>query len=630
MKFYQKPEAGGFKPMCLERKIILPIVAALLLCILPGCKVGGMGKVSSEAVSAVPARPEIKVSSAPLTDKRVSVIVCPGSFMRAAKYFAYLHREYEGVNSVIVRTPSANGTAESDGRIMAGIRDRIGELNGDGEVLSVLLLGDSSIIPRAVFSIGNGTETYVSDFGYGGNSSSPENVLPVGRIPARDGDEAEAVAAKYDRWYEDRAFRPAWPVSFIGGDGFGSAELSDPELLFFNLQQEGMAGPEAIRYLGAAGGCEPRRLLQSLAEDDASVQWLALNASPAGLKVGNGTLPVSGIMALEYKPGLPVVLVPSAELRSANSTEPTPAEAMVLSPGAGLAVMTGSGDSGKITAELDEGRVTRVDSSGTPRLLMEFHKAYFSGKHRIGDAITEARTQFVENLGRDEDSSPLYRMVFYGDPVMSLPLPVRTESPAYTGLNPITKPVNRQGVAVFAVNSTISFAMEDGTIYPAVQLQVVDRNTGRVVSSLKVEEDDVFNFSADGEGRYLLYSRPLDGPLAWQFFDVRAEGAVKAPPAKAVAVAGKPSPKITAGLRPVRYAVQVSSNRKQASATKLRSRLSGQGYDAYVVEVAEAGNRKWYCVRFGQYDSWSAAVEASAEYERREQGDAKIVRCDGG
>ncbi len=617
--------------MCGLKKILLPMCAVLLVVFLSGCKVKGMGKGADVALTPAPVAAEpIIISSAPIVEKKKSIIVCTKEFMRSAKYFSYLHREHEGVNSVILRIPAANGTAESSAKIISGIREQISDLVKDGDVMSILLLGDSSIIPPVQFSSVNATEVYVSDYSYGGSSPSPESILPVGRIPARTPEQAEAVAAKFDRWYEDRAFRPAWPVSFVGGQGFEAENLSDPELLFFNLQQEGIAGPEAIRYLGAAGGCDPRRLQQSLAQDDVSVQWLALDSCAEGFRVGKGTMTASEIMDLDYKPGLPVVLLPSCEMRMQNSTQPTPAEAVVLSPGAGLAVMTGCGKTEKLGVELDEGRVMRVDSSGIHRLLMEFHKAYFSGKHRVGDALTEARVQFMENLGKGEDASPLYGMVFYGDPVMSLPLPVRTESPAYTGLIPITKPGKSNGVAVFPVNSTISFAMEEGGIYPAVQLQVIDRNTGKIVSSMKVQEDDIFNFSADGEGRYLIYSRPLDGPLAWQFFDVRSKMESTGSSNKKVVRSKKVSPKITAGLKPVRYAVQVSSNRKSSSADKLLRRLSGRGYDAYVVEVAERGRRKWYCVRFGSFDSWDAAVEASAEYERKEQADAKIVRCNGG
>lgn len=610
--------------MALGKKILFILLMLLLVFVFSGCKLKGFNKIE-EPVTIAPL--PVKVSSASFTEKKKSIIVCTSDFLRAARYFSYLHREYEGVKSVIIKTPYTNGTAESRTKIISGIKKHIGAQNKDGSVMSVLVLGNKSIVPLSEFSTANGTALHVSDYGYGGLADSHENMLPVGRIPARSGEEAESVAAKYERWYEDRAFRPAWPVSFIGGEGFGKS-LSDSELLFFSLQQEGIAGPEAIRYLGAAGGCTPERLQQSLAEDDVSVQWLALEAASKGFKAGNGILETSEIMNLDYKPGLPVVLNPSCEVAAFNATNPTPAEAIVLSKGGGLAVMTGCTQSGKIRAEFDDGRVYRVDSSGTPRLLMEFHKAYFSGKHRIAEAMTEARSQFVENLGLDEDISPLYDLVFYGDPVMSLPLPVRTESPSYKGLMTITKPQRSYGVAVFTANSTISFAMEEGGVYPAVRLQVIDRDTGKAVSAMKVQEDDIFNFSADGEGRYLIYSRPLDGPLAWQFFDVRKKGYTKQE--ESLKPEKRISPTITAGLKAVRYAVQVSSNRKPDSASKVRKRLSVQGYEAYVVEVASANDRKWYCVRFGEFDSWADAVEASAEYERKEQADAKIVRCSGG
>ncbi len=605
-------------------KTILLLWAFLIALSISGCKMHSFTEIQKPAASApVP----VKVSTAPLTETKKSIIVCTADFMRAAKYFSFLHREYEGVKSIIIKTPHTNGTTESRTKIISEIKDHIRAQNKDGSIMSVLILGDKSVVPLAEFSTENGTNLHTSDYCYGGSSDSPENMLPVGRIPAISSEEAEAVAAKYERWYEDLRFRPAWPVSFIGGKGFTADQISDPELLFFSLQQEGIAGPEAIRYLGAAGGCEPRRLLQSLAEDDASVQWLALDTCPEGFTIGKGVLGVSKILELEYKPGLPVVLNPSCEPKVFNSTLPTPAQALVLSKGGGLAVMTGCNSSGRITAELDSGRVYRVDTSGTARLLIEFHKAYFSGKHRIAEAIREARAQFAANIRTGEDISPIYDSIFYGDPVMSLPLPVRTESPAYNGLTTITKPKNPYGVAVFPINSTISFAMEEGGVYPAVELTIIDRLSGKRVSSMKVQEDDIFNFSADGEGSYLIYSRPLDGPLAWQFFNVQKKGNSEL---KLTEKFNKKTPKIKALIKPVRYSVQVSSNRKKDSAIRVRKKLTGQGYEAYVVEVASANKRKWYCVRFGEFDSWADAVEASAEYERKEQADAKIVRCNRG
>ncbi|WP_304087357.1 C25 family cysteine peptidase [Maridesulfovibrio ferrireducens] len=604
--------------------ITLPLVFILLSVLMCGCKLRSF----SRNVQVAPVVP-LKVSTADLTEKDKCIIVYTDEFKQAALLFSYLHREYEGVDSILLNAGTVNGTAESSRAVVVGIQKEITELNKNGSIMSVLILGNKFVIPVSEFQTGNGTSVYSSDYGYGGLADSPENVVPVGRIPARNAAEAVVVAEKYERWYVDRAFRPAWPVSFIGGEGFSKNYLSDPELLFFSLQEEGMAGPEAIRYLGGAGGCQPERLSQSLTEDDASVQWLAIDSVADGFRIGNGTLPTSAILSLDYKPGLPIVLNPSCEPARINSASITPAEAIVLSRGAGLAVMTGCGDSGKITAELDDGRISRVDFDGTSRILIEFHKAYFSGKYRIAEALSEARAQFVQNRRRGEKLGPLYDLIFYGDPVMSLPLPVRTESPAYTGLKLLTKPESSKGVAVFSANSTISFAMEEGGIYPGVQLKVVDRKTGKTVSSMKVQEDDIFNFLSDSEGSYLIYSRPLDGPLAWQFFDVRDKKISSAKLQKTVIQSklSKSSPIVKAGLEPVRYSVQVSSNRRESSALKVRRNLTKQGYSAYVVTVPSSNNRQWYCVRFGEFDSWAAAVEASAEYEKKQQADVKIVRC---
>ncbi len=305
--------------------------------------------------------------------------------------------------------------------MVSGIQNQVATLNKDGKLMSVLILGNRDIVPAARFSADQGNEVHFSDYGYGGSDSAPENMLPVGRIPARDCAEAEGVAAKYERWYGDRDFVRHGRYHLSAGKAFPPSRFPIRNFLFFNLQQEGIAGPEAIRYLGAAGGTTPQRLTQSLAEDDVSVQWLALEATSKGFRAGKGIVPVSAIMELEYKPGLPVVLNPSCEVAALNSTMPTPAEAVVLSSGGGLAMMTGCKGGGDIRAELDDGRVLRVDSSGTPRLLMEFHKAYFSGKHRIGDALIEARLSLAQNLIKGEGLSPIYDLVFYGDPVYPCP-----------------------------------------------------------------------------------------------------------------------------------------------------------------------------------------------------------------
>ena len=604
-----------------------PLIFLIISFFLTGCKLRTF-KGNVQLAPVVPVVP-VKVSTAKLTEKKKSIIVFTDEFKQAAHFFSYLHREYEGTDSVLLNIGTMNGTAKFRRSVSQNIQNKIAELNKGDDIMAVLILGNKSIIPVSKFKTGKSRIIYSSDYGYGGIADSPENVVPVGRIPAGNNAEAMVVAQKYERWYQDRDFRPAWPVSFIGGEGFSKNDLSDPELLFFSLQEEGMAGPEAIRYLGGAGGCLPARLRQSFADDDVSVQWLALKSVAEGFRVGNGTLLTSDILNLDYKPGLPIVLNPSREVAPDNSTM-TPAEALILSRGAGLAVMTGCGDAGKVTAELDDGCISRVTLDGTSRLLVEFHKAYFSGKYRIAEALAEARAQFVQNSRRGDDLGPIYDMIFYGDPVMSLPLPVRTESPAYTGLKPITKPVFPKGVAVFYANSTISFAMEEGGIYPGVQVQVVDRKSGKTVSSMKVLEDDIFNFTSDSAGSYLIYSRPLDGPIAWQFFDIYKNKNSQANLANSASrtIPVKTSPVVKAGIEPVLYSVQVSSNRRESSALKVRKRLTKKGYSpAYVVTVPSSHNRPWYCVRFGEFNSWADAVEASAKYEKKEQADAKIVRC---
>lgn len=610
----------------LIRLFFLLAISIMTVCILCGCKLNIRPETGLKPQPAA-----VKTSKAPIREKKKSVIVYRKKFELAAKYFSYLHREYEGVDSLLLSVHAGNSTGSEMEKVASDIRSKIAELDKKYGVMSVLLLGDFSRVPAVRFNTcGNSTQSLVADFGYGYFGGTPENAISVGRIPARTPAQAFAVAAKYDRWYNDRDCRPAWPVVFMGGEGLSDKNLNDSELVFFRLQEEGMAGPEALRYLGGTGSCTSRRLHQSLAWDDAAIQWLMLPAEQGQLKIGNGFVNSTEILSLDYKPGLPLVLEPYCHLSpafEANESLPT-AEAMVLSKGAALGVLTTGplssqtfGPDGNVKAELDRGTLLRVNLSRQSLFMLEFHRAYFSGKLRIAEALSEARAQYSAYHSKAEDSgmSILYNSIFLGDPVMSLPLAIRTESPVYRGLKTVSKPRFLNGVAVYAVNSTVTFAMQDNSIYSAVKVRVVDRKSGKTVAENIVGREDLFNFSTDRAGSYIFYSRPVDGPLAWQFFDICENSTAQPKHPKMQAV-------IKSGLEPVKYSVQVSSNRIMSSAINMRKRLMKKGYPAYVTTSEQQGKKAWYCVRFGEYESFYKAQEASSSYEESEKADAKVVR----
>ncbi|WP_034633058.1 C25 family cysteine peptidase [Maridesulfovibrio bastinii] len=589
-----------------------------------GCK---LNLQSQEDIK--PVESAVKVSSAPFREKKKSVIVFRPEFKQAARYFSYLHRQYEGVDSLLLSVHAGNSTQSELEKIADDIRLKIKELDKKYGVLTVLLLGDFKLIPAVKYNAADNSTSYIADAGYGYFGGSPESAISVGRIPAKNPEQAFAVAEKFDSWYGDRDYRPAWPVVFMGGEGLSGQGLHDSELIFFRLQEEGMAGPEAIRYLGGVGGCNEERFLKSLSWDDAAIQWLMVPGSDGTLKFGNSFVNSTDIMSLEYKPGLPIVLDPYCHLNlnKGDKDQLSTPEAMLLSPGAALGVMVGgnpvneSGDNENIKAELDKGTLLRVDLSGRSLFMLEFHRAYFSGKLRISDALTEARSQYAGYEEKQEHlkSDILADFVFLGDPTMSMPMAVRTESPVYRGLKSVSRCMSANDIATYPANSTITFAMPDNSIYSSVLVRVVDRNTGRTVAENTVGREDLFNFSTDTPGRFMFYSHPVDGPLAWQFFDVRGK-----------AYAGGNStvkPIIKSGLEPIKYSVQVSSNRIMSSAVSMRKRLEKKGYPAYVVTSVKRGGKPWYCVRFGEYESIYKAQAASSGYEKTEKADAKIVRC---
>lgn len=578
-----------------------------------------------------PELPPVKNSTAPITQKKKSVIVYRSDFRRAAKYFSYLHQEYEGVDSLLLSVRSFNSTDTELKGIADDIRSKIKELDDKYGVISVVLLGDYGIIPPVQYKARtNSTRIFTADAGYGFFGGNPENAISVGRIPAISTEQAFDVAAKYDRWYDDKDYRPAWPVAFMGGEGLSNSDLRDSELVFFRLQEEGMAGPEAIRYLGGSGGFTERRFYQSLSWDDAAVEWLMVPTENGIMKFNDSFVNSTRIISMSYKPGLPLILDPYGSFPSDSYTNSSisSAKAMLLSSGAALGVITGSferpdkseGDIAK--AELDRGTLLRVDLSGRSQFMLEFHKAYFSGKLRISEALTEARSQYEEYQSGNEDESfnMLAGIVFLGDPTISMPLAIRTETPVYQGLKPVSKPLSSNGVATYPSNSTVTFAMQDNSIYPAVKVKVVDRKSGHIVAENTVGREDLFNFRTDSPGSFMFYSQPIDGPLAWQFFDI-CSGNGTAKNEDTI------PPVIKAGLEPIKYSVQVSSNRIRSSAENMTRRLVAKGYPAYVVIAARNGRKPWYCVRFGEYESFFKAQEASSGYEKSEKADARVVRC---
>lgn len=83
------------------------------------------------------------------------------------------------------------------------------------------------------------------------------------------------------------------------------------------------------------------------------------------------------------------------------------------------------------------------------------------------------------------------------------------------------------------------------------------------------------------------------------------------------------SPKARSG-----YTLQLSSFRDRSEADSFHKQLSAAGFSPYVVEAKVRG-RSWYRVRLGRYQSYSAAIEAKAKFEKKQNIIAYVTRVRG-
>jgi cell division septation protein DedD len=77
---------------------------------------------------------------------------------------------------------------------------------------------------------------------------------------------------------------------------------------------------------------------------------------------------------------------------------------------------------------------------------------------------------------------------------------------------------------------------------------------------------------------------------------------------------------------PGRFTLQLSSFKAKAEAEAFMASVEEAGYRAYVVEADVEGKGTFYRVRFGQYDSYQAAIDAKAEFEQKVQKIAYVTR----
>ena len=77
---------------------------------------------------------------------------------------------------------------------------------------------------------------------------------------------------------------------------------------------------------------------------------------------------------------------------------------------------------------------------------------------------------------------------------------------------------------------------------------------------------------------------------------------------------------------PAPYTLQVGSYLTQTYAEDLMAALTKKGYEPFIFEVTDVKQRKWYAVRFGQFETYKRAAQSLSEFKDKENMDGIIRR----
>ena len=437
------------------------------------------------ACSTTPRKPaafiDVPVSSErQITEVRKALIVYRNAYKNAAMAFAYLNREFEGVDTILLQiedlkpttgrepvAPPFRGWADTDRviqkrrasihgyeyhlarRISAEIR-RIALVH---EIMSVMILGDAKIIPPSYYffipytdkmKIGDMMIEYndwiASDSLYASKKDNLTYDWAVGRIPVNDPRSAMFVAQKYYAWYRLNKISTDKKFIYAGGNMFNDARYVG-EMFQLDLQARNGVLHNEINYFESQGRFLKSDIRQSLNTDDAAIMLILSHGNGDGIGLSDGWLHSREIMHTTHKPGLPILLTPAC-MDGRWDTElidcphdldgMSVGEAIILSAGAGIGYLGGT----RICVisdlfRLEKGRVRNVRYGFMTSLLADFIGQYLGGKTRIADALVPAVDIFESDksfsqLGKE---ATLTELTLLGNPVMSLPTPPKQSKP---------------------------------------------------------------------------------------------------------------------------------------------------------------------------------------------------------
>ena len=509
------------------------------------------------------------VSQQPIADDRHSLIIYPPGFEESAKAFAYLHREFGGVEARLIplgeilegplpdatlrRIPYAGWDSQRPEKVSIkgydyGLARRIisflDRQRKKDRILAVLLLGDGGLIPPSYYFhlpyITNDniedrpySQWIASDLFYGSPNLDLDLEWAVGRISVDTPEQAMAVAEKYYRWHQDKIGKPPDPFIFFSGNIRKDLVYSG-EILYQMLEYERIVGPHTIHYFQSDGRYTVDHLRQSFLRDPGSIHYIFTHGSGDGFEINGDYLYSGEIARMPYKMGLPLVVSPSCldggfdydlidlpHDRDGYSI----GEAILRAEGAGIGYLGSSRVSlGQFHYSMSDGV---VDAEGIyyrymPGVINEFLRAWHAGTHRLADTYVEAHRGYRQRFGKfdTQDLATFVELNLLADPVLILPeLPKSPKPPNFQYLTLISPHQLKQRKPYVPPEQPVTFILQAGNRSPELQATVIAANSGDIlIKKEKVTPNSPLVVTPREQTSYLIRLDFPDNSVDWQFF----------------------------------------------------------------------------------------------------------------
>ena len=513
-------------------------------------------------------------SSATLTDGRKSIIIHPDQFAGAARAFAFLHREFGGIEAELVslsairqrasagpslrQIPFAGwdqrNTSHGDIRgydaatakkIIAFLQSQAGRT----DIAAVLLLGDGAVIPPSYyFHIPYLNREKVPDIPY--NEwiasdllyASPDLDLDiewaVGRIAVDTPEQAMAHAEKLYRWnMENREKKPV-PFLFFSGNIRQDVVYSG-ELLYEMFEHQAIVGSRAKHYFQSDGRYTIRHLRESFQREPAGIHYIFTHGSGDGFEIDGDYLYSHQIAKMPYKSGLPLIVSPSCVDGGFDFDLARPphdrdgysiGEAVLRAEGAGIGYLGSTRVSlGQFHYTMDDGLIHSEDIyfRYMPGLLNDFLRAWKGGRHLIADAYVEAHRNYRKRFPRSDiqDFATLVELTLLADPITRLPAPPAVTPADLDHLRIVSSHRMKQRAPYVPPGEPATFVMQASSPHASASATIVETRSGRVLQEdMTIHREKPFSVVPSRKSSYLIRLDFPDNTINWQYFQSGSPG----------------------------------------------------------------------------------------------------------